>query len=101
MPSLLKAASTMSNTSPITLAPGFPIPFVFDVQERFQQLRSYLEPGNPMYIHTSLSHRGGRIDGLQQVYIVNGEAVAREMALNRMTWPGQRFFFYASLQILV
>ncbi|KAI9862715.1 MAG: hypothetical protein M1813_004211 [Trichoglossum hirsutum] len=95
MSSSLKATSTTASTSQITFAPAFPMPFVFDVEERLQQLHSYLEPGNPMYqpepqhinIKAAINlYKEGKIDGLQRVYIMNGEVSTEEAALNAMTW---------------
>ncbi|KAH0547707.1 hypothetical protein FGG08_000196 [Glutinoglossum americanum] len=90
----------MANTSPITFAPAFPIPLVFDVQERIQQLHSYLDPSNPLYQpeqqHINIKaaiqlYEDGKLDGLQQVYIMDGKVVAREVALNRTTWAWSEF----------
>jgi hypothetical protein len=33
----------------IEFSPAIPIPLVFDVQKRIQELRSYLDPNNPNY----------------------------------------------------
>jgi hypothetical protein len=56
------------------------------VQKRIQQLRSYLDPGDPWYQpeqqHTNIRatirlYEDGKIDGLERVYIVG-----REVAFN-------------------
>jgi hypothetical protein len=100
----------MANTGPITFAPAFPIPFVFDVEERLQQLHSYLEPGNPMYQpepqHINIKaaiklYKDGKIDGLQQVYIMNGEVVTKEVVRNRKTWAWEEVVLMLLFQILV
>ncbi|KAI9864845.1 MAG: hypothetical protein M1813_002615 [Trichoglossum hirsutum] len=85
----------MANTTPITFAPAFPIPLVFNVQERIEQLRSYLDPSNPLYqpepqhinIKAAITlYEDGKLDGLQRVYITSGKVVTREVANNAMTW---------------
>ncbi|KAI9766914.1 MAG: hypothetical protein M1840_006211 [Geoglossum simile] len=80
----------MANTTPITFAPAFPIPLVFDVQERIEQLRSYLDPSNPLYqpepqhinIKAAITlYEDGKLDGLQQVYIMDGKVVSWEVVM--------------------
>ncbi|KAH0560044.1 hypothetical protein GP486_003438 [Trichoglossum hirsutum] len=74
--------NTSATADPVIFAPAFPLPFVFNVEERLQQLRSYLEPGNPMYqpepqhvnIRAAIKlYKEGKINGLQTVYIMNGK----------------------------
>ncbi|KAI9769494.1 MAG: hypothetical protein M1840_003971 [Geoglossum simile] len=85
----------MANTTPITFLPAIPVPLVFDVQERIEQLHSYLDPSNPLYqpepqhinIKAAITlYEDGKIDGIQHVYITGGKVVTREVANNTMTW---------------
>jgi len=100
----------MANTTPITFAPAFPIPLVFNVQERIEQLRSYLDPNNPLYqpepqhinIKAAITlYEDGELDGLQRVYITSGKVVTREVANNTMTWVWAEVIFVPRFQILV
>ncbi|KAI9781392.1 MAG: hypothetical protein M1839_005986 [Geoglossum umbratile] len=77
----------MANTTPITFSPAVPVPLVFDVQERIEQLRSYLDPSNPLYqpepqhinIKAAITlYEDGKLDGLQRVYVTSGKVVIRE-----------------------
>jgi hypothetical protein len=61
------------------------------VQERIEQLRSYLDPSNPLYqpepqhinIKAAITlYEDGKSDGLQRVYITSGKVVTREVADN-------------------
>ncbi|KAI9768493.1 MAG: hypothetical protein M1840_004903 [Geoglossum simile] len=83
----------MANTTSITFSPGIPIPLEFDVQKRIQQLYSYLDPSDPWYQpeqqHTNIRaaiklYQDGKIDGVEQVYIIGGEAVSQEEAYSRI-----------------
>ena len=75
--------------SKIKFSPATPIPLPFDVQKRIQELRSYLDPNNPNYQpeyqHTNIGaaiklYEEGKIDGMERVYIKDGEIVSREEA---------------------
>ncbi|KAI9763427.1 MAG: hypothetical protein M1840_000508 [Geoglossum simile] len=88
-------ATAMASTNPVTFAPAFPMPRVFDVQERIRQLRSFLDASDPWYqpepqhinINAAIKlYEDGKLDGIQQVYISNGEVVTREEARSRKTW---------------
>ena len=79
----------------ITFGPVMPMPPVFDVQERIEQLLSYLEPSNPMYqpepqhinIKAAITlYQEGKLDGFQRVYITGGKIVTEEVADKTMTW---------------
>ena len=68
-------------------SPAIPLPVPFDVQKRIQELRSYLDPNNPDYqpkkqhinIKTAIKlYEEGKIDGVKQVHIMNGEMVSEE-----------------------
>jgi hypothetical protein len=92
----------MANTAPITFAPAFPIPLVFDVQERIEQLRGYLDPSNPLYqpepqlinIKAAITlYEDGKLDGLQQVYIMDGKVVSWEVVCSRTTWAWSEVVF--------
>jgi hypothetical protein len=65
------------------------------VQERIEQLHSYLNPSNPLYQpkpqHTNIKaaitlYEDGKLDRLQRVYITSGKVVTQEVANNTMTW---------------
>jgi O-phosphoseryl-tRNA(Cys) synthetase len=71
----------------IEFLPAIPLPSVFDVQERINQLRSYLGPKDPRYEreeqHDNIKaviklYEDGKIDGSQHVYIIEGKIVTRE-----------------------
>jgi hypothetical protein len=79
----------------IKFSPGIPIPAVFDIQERIQTLRSYLDPKNPQYQpeqqHPNIKfaiklYEDGKMDGLEHVYIMDGVVVTQEEALEGSTW---------------
>ena len=74
----------------IKFSPAIPLPVPFDVQKRIQQLRSYLDPNHPDYQreqqHVNIKaiirlYEEGKIDGMKQVYIKDGQIVSREEAL--------------------
>jgi hypothetical protein len=75
----------------IEFSPAIPIPFVFDVQERIQQLRSYLDPKHPFHhpeqnvnIEAVIKlYEEKKIDGIQEVWVVEGKVVTEEEADNR------------------
>jgi len=75
--------------SKIKFLPATPMPLPFDVQKRIQELRSYLDPNDPnhqpKYQHTNIKaaiklYEEGKIDGMERVYIRDGEIVPREEA---------------------
>jgi hypothetical protein len=85
--------SVMANK--IEFSPAIPIPLVFDVQKRIQELRSYLDPNNPNYQpeqqHISIKaaiklYEDEKIDGLQQVDIMEGKVVTQEEVFKGHAW---------------
>jgi hypothetical protein len=81
--------------SKIEFLPAIPLPEVFDVQERIQQLRGYLDPNNPQYEreqqHVNIKaaikfYEDGKIDGLQHVYIMEGKIVTRQEVFKGTAW---------------
>jgi hypothetical protein len=79
----------MENKNPKTVefAPAIPIPYVFDVPNRIQELRSYLDPNHSGYqpeaqhvnIKTAIKlYEDGKMDVIQRVYIMGGNIVTRE-----------------------
>ena len=81
--------------SKIVFAPAIPLPAVFDVQERIQQLRGYLDPNNPQYEreqqHVNIKaviklYEDGKIDGLQHVYIMEGKIVTQQEVFKGTAW---------------
>ncbi|KAI9775756.1 MAG: hypothetical protein M1839_000884 [Geoglossum umbratile] len=87
----------MTNTAPITFSPGIPFPVEFDVQNRILQLRSYLDPNDAWYQpekqHTNIKaaiklYEDGKINGVEQVFIVGGEVISKNEAFSRFKQPG-------------
>jgi hypothetical protein len=82
------------DTKKIEFAPAIPIPLVFDVQERIQQLRSYLDPKHPYYhaeqkvnIEAVIKlYEEKKIDGIQEVHVMEGKVVTEEEANNCPGW---------------
>jgi len=79
----------------IEFSPAVPIPLVFDVQKRIQELRGYLDPKNshfqPPQQHVNIKaaiklYEDGKIDGLQQVDIMEGKVVTREEVFEGSAW---------------
>jgi hypothetical protein len=71
----------------IEFAPAIPFPVPFDVQKRIQELRGYLDPNNPHYEperqHINIKaairlYEDGKIDGVEQVFIMDGKVVPKE-----------------------
>jgi hypothetical protein len=80
--------------SKIEFSPAMPMPIPFDVQQRIQELRSYLDPNSPDYqpkqqhinIEAAIKlYEEGKIDGTGQVYINNGKIVPRE-EIYKLPW---------------
>ena len=76
----------------IEFSPAIPIPLVFDVQGRIQQLCGYLDPKHPMYQpeqqHVNIKaiiklYEDKKLDGIQEVWLVEGKVVTEEEADNR------------------
>jgi hypothetical protein len=98
----------MANT--IEFSPAIPLPAVFDVKERIQQLRSYLDPKNPQYQpeqqHVNIKaaiklYEDGKIDGSQEVYIREGKIVTEQEVFKGTGWAwfevhSFKFLFYKS-----
>jgi hypothetical protein len=71
----------------------------FDVSKRIQELRGYLDPTNPDYQperqHINIKaaiklYEDGKIDGVQQVSIMNEKVVPRDEILKDPFVPGLR-----------
>jgi hypothetical protein len=96
----------MANT--IEFSPAIPWPAVRDVKERLQQLHGYLDPKNPKYVpeyqHVNIKaaiklYEDGKIDGLQEVYIMEGKIVTEQEVFKGTAWAwfevhSFKFFFY-------
>src|SRR5277367_3469548 len=76
----MEATNEFSPAIPIPAAPP-------DIQKRIQELRSYLDPKNPDYQpkeqHINIKaaiklYEGEKIDGVEQVCIMNGKIVPEE-----------------------
>jgi len=81
-------------TKQIEFSPAIPIPLVFDVQGRIQELRGYLDPKHPLYqpeqnvnIEAVIKlYKEKKINGIQEVWIMEGKVVTEEEADNRAGW---------------
>ena len=85
-PALHVQNSTMDTTN-IKWLPAIPISDPFDVQERIEELRSYLDPNNPSYQperqHVNINaiiklYEDGKIDGINEVSVMDGKIISRE-----------------------
>jgi hypothetical protein len=90
----------------IEFSPAIPIPLVFDVQKRIQELRSYLDPNDPNYQpeqqHTNIKaaiklYEDGKIDGLRQVHIMEGKVVTEEEMCKGSAWAWGEVHSFMSL----
>ena len=87
----------------IQFSPGIPFPAPFDVQKRIQELHGYLDPNNPHYQreqqHNSIKaaiqlYEDGEIDGVEQVFIVDGKIVPKREIFTRKAWSWSEGRFY-------
>ena len=85
-------------TKQIKFSPAMPVPFVFDVQGRIQELRDSLDPKHPLYQpeqqHVNIKaiiklYEDKKIDGIQEVWVVEGKVVTEEEAENYPGWAWQ------------
>jgi hypothetical protein len=76
----------------IEFSPAIPIPYVFDVPRRIQQLHNYLDPKHPLHQpeqqHVNIKaviklYEEKKIDGIQEVCVMEGKVVTEEEADNR------------------
>jgi hypothetical protein len=80
----------------IEFSPGILIPAApLDIQKRIQELRGYLDPNNPNYqpepqhinIKTAIKlYEDGKIDGVEQVFIMDGKVVSKEEMFRGSSW---------------
>jgi hypothetical protein len=79
----------------VEFLPAIPFPVPFDVQKRVQELRGYLDPNNPHYQpkeqHTNIKaaiklYEDGRINGVEQVFLIDGKVVPEEEIFTRKAW---------------
>jgi hypothetical protein len=90
----------------IEFSPAMPFPQVFDIEARIQVLRDCLDPKHPLYqpeqhyinIKAVIKlYEDKEIDGIQEVYIIEGKVVTKEEARNRpahvWAWREVRLFF--------
>ena len=75
------------DTTNIKWLPAIPLSRPFDVQERIEELRSYLDPNNPFYQperqHVNIKaiiklYEDGKIDGINEVSVLDGKIISRE-----------------------
>jgi hypothetical protein len=95
--------------SKIQFSPAVPMPVPFDVKERIQQLRNFLDPNHPHYQlvpeyqHVNIKaiiklYEEGKIDGTQKVYLKDGKIVPREEAFKGPSAPACEGMFYQLAQ---
>jgi hypothetical protein len=99
----------------ITFSPAIPNSFVFDVQGRIQEPRDSLDPKHLLYqpeqqhanIKTLIKlYEDKEIDGIQQVYVMEGKVVTEEetRAVNRLkgvlVWEEVRLLIFIFIFIL-
>ena len=87
----------------IKFSPAIPIPLVFDVQGRIEDLRGYLDPKHPFYqpkqkvnIEAVIKlYEEKKIDGIQEAWVMEGKVVTEEEANNRASrvWVWREVFF--------
>jgi hypothetical protein len=79
----------------IEFSPAVPLPEPFDVEERIQELRGYLDPNNPdsqpeqQHINIKVAiklYEDGKIDGAEYVFIMNGKVVPEEEIYKGGAW---------------
>jgi hypothetical protein len=86
----------------IEFSPAIPFSAPFDVQKRIQELRGYLDPSNPHYQpeqHTNIKaaiklYEEGKIDGVEQVFIMDGKVVPKKEIFTRKGWSWSEGRFY-------
>jgi hypothetical protein len=75
----------------IEFSPAIPWPQPPDIQKRIQELRDYLDPNNPNcqpeQQHSNIKaaiklYQDGKIDGVEQVFLMDGKVVPREEIFN-------------------
>ena len=93
--------------STIEFSPAIPFPAPFDVQKRIQELRGYLDPNNPHYQpeqqHTNIEaaiklYEDGKINGVEQVFIMDGKVVSKKEIFARKAWSWSEGRFYQLAQ---
>ena len=93
----------------IEFSPAMPFPRVFDVQRHIQVLRDCLDPKHPLYQpeqhHVNIKaviklYEEKKIDGIQEVWVMEGKVVTEEEAMNRprgtWAWCEVRLFIFYS-----
>ncbi len=87
----------------IEFSPAIPIPFVFDVQKRIQQLRDFLDPKHPLYQpeqqHVNIKaviklYEDKKIDGIQGIWVMEGKVVTEEEAENYASWAWEEVYLF-------
>ncbi|KIN01386.1 hypothetical protein OIDMADRAFT_180208 [Oidiodendron maius Zn] len=82
-------------TKQVKFSPAIPIPQVFDVQGHIQVLRDCLDPKHPLYQpeqqHINIEaliklYEDKKLDGIQEVWLVEGKVVTEEEARNHTGW---------------
>jgi hypothetical protein len=72
-----------------------PLPQPPDIQKRVQELSGYLDPNNPNYQpeqqHTNIKaaiklYHEGKIDGVEQVFIMDGKVVSKKEMFAGSSW---------------
>jgi hypothetical protein len=77
----------------IEFSPAMPLPQPSDIQKRIQELRGYLDPNNhqPEQQHANIKaaiklYEDGKIDGVEQVFIMDGKVVSKKGMFRGSSW---------------
>jgi hypothetical protein len=86
---------TKAKETTVIFSPAIPLPKPFDVKQRIQELRGYLDPKDPFYQpkqqHTNIKaaiklYEDGKIDGVEEVFIKDGKLVPEEETFKGGSW---------------
>ena len=79
----------------IEFSPAIPFRAPFNVQKRIEELQGYLDPKSPQYEreeqHANIKaviklYQDPEIDGVTQVFVMDGKIVPRKETLTRKAW---------------
>jgi hypothetical protein len=82
-------------TKKVEFSPAIPFPRAFDVQGHIKVLRDSLDPKHPLYQpeqqHVNIKaliklYEDKKLDGIQEVWLVEGKVVTEEEARNHTGW---------------
>jgi hypothetical protein len=90
----------------IEFSPAIAVPVPFDVKKRIQELRDCLDPKHPHYeceqqhvnIRAAIQlYEDGKIDGSEEVFIMDGKVVTEEEMYKGTTWTWVEVHSFKSL----